>query len=142
MGGDDYITKPFSFPELIARINAVLRRAEMSQDYHIPKNAKLNQESFDFCEATVNPARLEVGFPDGKSEKIGRKELGILTYLVSNKGSVLTRRHLIHAVWRIYADVRGRSLDQYIVKIRDILRSHGMGLHLRSQKFEPVAEDF
>ena len=89
MGGDDYITKPFSFPELIARISAVLKRAETSQDYHIPKNAKLNQESFDFCEATG--------------------------------------RHFIHAVWRIYVDVRGRSLDQYIVKIRDIFRSHGVG---------------
>ncbi len=124
MGGDDYITKPFSFPELIARINAVLRRAETSQDYHITKNAKLSQESFDFCRATVNPTRLEVGFPNGKSEKIGRKELGILTYLVSNQGSVLTRRSLIHAVWGIHADVRSRSLDQYIVKIRDIFKSH------------------
>ncbi len=124
MGGDDYITKPFSFPELIARIHAVLRRAETAQDYNITKNARLTQESFEFCGANVLPTRLEIGFPDGKVEKIGRKELGILTYLVSNQGTVLSRRSLIHAVWGIHADIRSRSLDQYIVKIRDNFNSH------------------
>ncbi len=119
MGGDDYITKPFSFPELIARIHAVLRRAETAHDFHITKNAALSQETFQFCDVDVNPVRLEIAFPNGKIEKIGRKELGILTYLASNIGTVLTRRSLIHAVWGIHADVRSRSLDQYIVKIRE-----------------------
>lgn len=114
MGGDDYITKPFSFPELIARIHAVLRRAETAHDFHITKNAALSQETFQFCDVDVNPVRLEIAFPNGKIEKIGRKELGILTYLASNIGTVLTRRSLIHAVWGIHADVRSRSLDQYI----------------------------
>ncbi|MGF1484532.1 MAG: response regulator transcription factor [Opitutales bacterium] len=125
MGGDDYITKPFSFPELIARINAVLRRAETSRDYHITKNARLSEQQFTFCGAQVDPTRLEMIFPDGGHEKIGRKELGILLYLVSNPNNVLTRRSLIHAVWGIHADVRSRSLDQYIVKIRDMLNRHG-----------------
>lgn len=128
MGGDDYITKPFSFPELIARINAVLRRAETAHDYHITKNATLSQEAFPFCGAMVNPLRLEVSFEDGAVESIGRKELGILTYLVSNQGTVLTRRSLIHAVWGIHADVRSRSLDQYIVKIRDLFSRHNCSL--------------
>lgn len=119
MGGDDYITKPFSFPELIARIKAVLRRAETAHDYHITQNASLSQESFEFCGASVNPVRLEITFPNGSITKIGRKELGILTYLASNTGTVLTRRSLIHSVWGIHADVRSRSLDQYIVKIRN-----------------------
>ncbi len=124
MGGDDYITKPFSFPELVARINAVLRRAETSRDYHITKNAALSQEAFDFSGASVHPTRLEIDFPDGEKEKIGRKELGIITCLASNKGTVLTRRSLIHAVWGIHADVRSRSLDQYILKIRDLFEQH------------------
>lgn len=124
MGGDDYVLKPFSFPELIARINAVLRRAETSRDHHITRNATLTESPFDFCGATIHPTRLEVTFADGSAEKIGRKELGILTYLVSNPHTVLTRRSLIHAVWGIHADVRSRSLDQYIVKIRDLLKSH------------------
>lgn len=127
-GGDDYVTKPFSFPELIARIHAVLRRAETAQDHNVTKNARLTAEPFDFCGAKVNPTRLEVTFPDGALEKVGRKELGILMYLDSNRGTVLTRRSLIHSVWGIHADVKSRSLDQYIVKIRNLFSRHGIPL--------------
>ena len=128
LGGDDYITKPFSFPELIARIHAVLRRAETAQDYKVTKNASLAQEPFKFQGIDINPLRLEAQFPNGKVEKLGRKELGILAYLNANKESVITRRTLIHAVWGIHADVRSRSLDQYIVKIRGIFSRNGVEL--------------
>ncbi|MDX2109413.1 MAG: response regulator transcription factor [Verrucomicrobiota bacterium] len=128
MGGDDYVTKPFSFPELIARIRAVLRRAETAHDTQITQNASLNQETFDFCGAQVHPIRLEIEFPNGVKEKIGRKELGILTCLVSNASNVLTRRSLIHAVWGVHADVRSRSLDQYIVKLRNLYIQHKCSL--------------
>ncbi|ADE53215.1 response regulator transcription factor [Coraliomargarita akajimensis] len=128
LGGDDYITKPFGFPELIARINAVLRRAGTSRDTNITQNATTTDEAFGFCGADVNPQRLEVTFPDGETESIGRKELGIFTYLASNPNTVLTRKNLIHSVWGIHADVRSRSLDQYIVKIRDLYKRHGLSL--------------
>lgn len=128
LGGDDYVTKPFSFPELIARINAVLRRAETAKDTHVTRNASLAEGPYSFCGSTVNPTRLEVTFPSGKIEKIGRKELGILTCLKENAGSVLTRRSLIHSVWGIHADVRSRSLDQYIVKIRNLFAENGLPL--------------
>lgn len=128
IGGDDYITKPFSYSELKARIQAVLRRAETAQDDKVTKNVAVTQEPFDFCGAMVNPLRLEIDFPDGEKEKIGRKELGILAFLANNAGQVLTRRSLIHAVWGIHADVRSRSLDQYIVKVRDHYQRHGLSL--------------
>lgn len=128
MGGDDYITKPFSFTELVARIHAVLRRAETSLDHKVTKNASLTEEPFDFQGARVNPERMEINFPDKKSEKIGRKELGILSYLHSNPDTVITRRTLIHSVWGIHADVRSRSLDQYIVKVRTMYSKHGLSL--------------
>lgn len=129
MGGDDYITKPFSFPELIARIHAVLRRAETAFDFHVTKNATITQEPFRFCGATVHPIRMEVVFDDGSVEKLGRKELGILTYLYHNANNVVTRRSLIHAVWGIHADVRSRSLDQYIVKVRSVYAEHGLPMN-------------
>ncbi len=128
MGGDDYITKPFSYPELIARINAVLRRAETINDSKITQNATTTDEPFSFCGAEVNPQRLEVQFPDGAAESIGRKELGIFSYLAAHPNSVLTRKNLIHSVWGIHADVRSRSLDQYIVKIRDLYKRHDLTL--------------
>jgi len=145
MGGDDYITKPFSFPELIARIHAVLRRAETAMDYHITKNATVAASPFDFCGALVNPVKLQIEFPNGGLAKIGRKELGILTYLHNNPDTVITRRALIHAVWGIHADVRSRSLDQYIVKVRNLFAKqdlplnafktiHGVGYMLRTDE--------
>jgi DNA-binding response OmpR family regulator len=127
-GADDYITKPFSFPELVARINAVLRRAETSRDNQITPTSKITERPFKFCGAEVNTQRLEITFPDGVTETLGRKEFGIMAYLFANQGSILTRKNLIHAVWGIHADVKSRSLDQYIVKIRDAFARHGIKL--------------
>ena len=128
MGGDDYITKPFSYPELIARIYAVLRRAETTNDSKVTQNVTITDEPFYFCGAAVNPQRLEVQFPDGIAESIGRKELGIFSYLAAHPNSVLTRKNLIHSVRGIHADVRSRSLDQYIVKMRDLYKRHELTL--------------
>jgi DNA-binding response OmpR family regulator len=128
LGGDDYITKPFSFSELVARIHAVLRRSETSRDAKVTKNASLTDDPFDFEGAHINPERMEVTFPNGNKEKIGRKELGILSYLRDNPNTVITRRTLIHAVWGIHADVRSRSLDQYIVKVRNLYERQGGSL--------------
>jgi DNA-binding response OmpR family regulator len=145
MGGDDYITKPFGFPELIARINAVLRRAETKADFNLAKNVRTTDEPFVFLGAKVHPERLEIEFPDGATHKIGRKELGILAYLHSHVGVVITRKELIHSVWGVHADVRSRSLDQYIVKVRAAFAKHGVSLdcfktvHGIGYIFEPPA---
>jgi DNA-binding response OmpR family regulator len=128
MGGDDYITKPFSYAELVARIRAVLRRTEATADQNVTKNVKVSDEAFDFCGAKVTPKRLEIAFPDGKTTEIGRKELGILAYLNAHQSEVITRKALIHSVWGIHADVKSRSLDQYIVKVRDLFAEHGISL--------------
>lgn len=128
MGGDDFVTKPFSFPELIARIHAVLRRSETLRDANITKNVRLDEAPFSFCGAEVNPQRMEIIFPDSLSEKIGRKELGILVHIASNPKMVLTRQSLIHSVWGVHADVRSRSLDQYIVRIREAFARHACDL--------------
>lgn len=129
MGGDDYVTKPFGYPELVARIHAVLRRAESRTDFNITKNVRIIDEPFSFLGVKITPVRLEAEFPDGATEILGRKELGILTYLQNNQAVVITRKALIHAVWGLHADVRSRSLDQYIVKIRDLFKKHGVDLN-------------
>jgi DNA-binding response OmpR family regulator len=128
LGGDDYVTKPFGYAELVARIRAVLRRAESRTDQNLTKNVKITDEPFEFAGAQVTPVRLEISFPDGHVQKIGRKELGILAYLAANRGVVITRKALIHSVWGMHADVRSRSLDQYIVKVRELFLEHGITL--------------
>lgn len=129
IGGDDYVTKPFSYPELVARIHAVLRRTESTRDLNVTPNVRLSDEPFEFCNTTINPLRLEIKFPDGALEPIGRKELGIISYLKNNPGVVISRKVLIHAVWGVHADVRSRSLDQYIVKVRDLFEKHRIELN-------------
>ncbi len=128
MGGDDYITKPFSYLELVARINAVLRRAESNKDFNVTKNVRTIDGPFPFLGTQVHPDRLEIVFPNGTTHKIGRKELGIIAYLHGHVGVVITRKELIHSVWGIHADIRSRSLDQYIVKIRAAFEKNGLSL--------------
>jgi DNA-binding response OmpR family regulator len=129
MGGDDYVTKPFSYAELIARIHAVLRRTGAKTDLNVTRNVKITDEPFDFCGAKVTPERLEISFGEGRVTKIGRKELGILAYLHAHPAQVITRKALIHSVWGVHADVRSRSLDQYIVKVRNLFVAHGLNLN-------------
>lgn len=125
LGADDYIAKPFSFPELRARIRAVLRRSETSRDAVISGEAKITDEPFDFCGASVDPPRMRINFPNGKTENIGSKELGIIHFMTRHVGTVVTRRALVHAVWGIHANPKSRSVDQYIVKIRTMLSENG-----------------
>ena len=128
MGGDDYVTKPFSYPELVARIHAVLRRSEGQADFNVTKNVRTIDGPFDFLGTKISPDRLEIQFPNGQIHKIGRKELGILAYLNAHVGVVITRKELIHSVWGIHADIRSRSLDQYIVKVRAAFDKNGLSL--------------
>ncbi|WP_043582639.1 response regulator transcription factor [Geminisphaera colitermitum] len=126
LGGDDYVTKPFSYVELVARVRAVLRRTETrpaDDDSAITKNVAVSDEPFEFCGATINPERLEIQFADGRIVKLGRKEIGLIACLKRHAGVVITRKMLIHAVWGDHANVRSRSLDQYIVKVRDLFKT-------------------
>lgn len=145
MGGDDYITKPFSYTELVARIRAVLRRAESNADFNVTKNVRTTDGPFALLGAKIHPERLEIEFPNGVIHKTGRKELGILAYLHTHTGVVITRKELIHSVWGIHADIRSRSLDQYIVKVRAAFDKNGLSLdsfktvHGIGYIFEPPA---
>ena len=125
VGADDYVTKPFSAKELVARIRAVLRRTETKHDLELTPNLAISDKPFEFLGATINGARMEITFPDGETEELGRKELGILAHLVAHKGQVIPRKNMIHTVWGSHANVKSRSLDQYIVKIREMFKRHG-----------------
>lgn len=127
-GADDYVGKPHHPDELIARIRAVLRRSETAGDSRLTGNADLGTDVFPFNGAEVNPERLELVFSGNRKRKLGRKEVGILYHLHANPGVIISRHSLIHAVWGVHADVRSRSLDQYIAKIREAYAEFGRGL--------------
>jgi len=127
-GADDFIIKPYHLEELVARINAVLRRSETAGDRRLTRNVDLTIGTFSFNGAEVHPERLELIFHGNRKCKLGRKELGILYHLHANPGVIISRQSLIHAVWGVHANVRSRSLDQYVAKIRDYYEDHGQAL--------------
>ena len=125
LGGDDYITKPFDFPELIARIHAVVRRAETAVLNRVTGEVGFHSEPFEFAGCTVDPTLLVIHFPDGQTEKLGRKQLGILTCLYESQGTIVSRRVLLRKVWGMTANCNGRSLDQYVSRLRSLFEAHG-----------------
>lgn len=111
LGADDYITKPFSLRELLARIKAVLRRT--------PGGKEVNGESH-----LVSIGHIQVSFKNyqamkGKQEiKMSHKEFEVLHYLFKNHGKTVHRDDLMSNVWGISYDITTRTVDNFIVKLR------------------------
>jgi len=124
-GGDDYLTKPFSYEEMIARVRAVLRRVEKAHEEQVDLSTRNSTEPFEFCGARIEPARLEMTCPNGEVVPLRPKELGVVEMLYQNRGKVVLRPHLIRAVWGKSASLKSRSLDQYLVNIRSALQKNG-----------------
>ncbi|MDH4099737.1 MAG: response regulator transcription factor [Nitrospirota bacterium] len=109
-GADDYLTKPFSPKELIARIKAVLRRSGRGIKKTSGRKFKCDHFSIDFesCRVLV----------EGKPVELTATEYKLLTCLVESNGRVLSREHLLDAVWREDAFVEPRTVDVHIRHLR------------------------
>jgi len=113
MGADDYITKPFSHTELLARMRAVLRRTERFKFDSGIKPFVTRYLAVDFTNRTVTR--------DGQPVKLTPTEYNLLTYLVMNDGSVLTHRALLEKVWgEQYIDATD-YLKVYVQRLRNKL---------------------
>lgn len=113
IGADDYITKPFSVKEVVARIRAVLRRVE-SETVRKYEDERL---AVDFTDMRVFCADAEV--------KLTRKEFALLTYLTKNSGRVATRQNLLDNVWGYSYFGDTRTLDVHIRRLRQKLGDCG-----------------
>ncbi|MDR3316558.1 MAG: response regulator transcription factor [Puniceicoccales bacterium] len=123
--GDDILQKPIPVRELVARVHAILRRSETSRDWHLTENTTLNDVPFEFCGAVIYPKGLRVVFSDGSEERVGKKEVGLMSVFSATPGIILSRKDIIHRVWGLHANIRSRSLDQYVVRIRQLFRRNG-----------------
>jgi len=115
-GADDYVVKPFSFKELLARIRAVLRRTE--GDGH-------DGYTDDRLSISYDEMRVECG---GSSVKLTRKEFALLRHLAENKGRVATRQQLLDNVWGYTYFGDTRTLDVHIRRLRQKLGGCGTGI--------------
>jgi DNA-binding response OmpR family regulator len=117
LGADDYVTKPFSIRELLARVKAVLRRVGS-----LPKD----KDRYQFGEVEVNLRSCQVS-RNGRSLDFSSKEFDLLKYFLCHPGEALTRDRLLEEVWGYDKFPTTRTVDAHIVRLR--------------QKLEPKPDD-
>jgi len=117
LGADDYVTKPFSIRELLARVKAVLRRAQ---------GAPRNQEQYSFGDVEVNVRSCRV-LRAGRPTEFSAKEFELLKYFLAHPGETVTRDRLLEDVWGYERYPTTRTVDAHIVRLR--------------QKLEPKPEE-
>ena len=109
IGADDYITKPFSLEELLARISAVLRRTDP---------ARAVGQSFEFADLEVDIPALKVR-REGKEIEITKREAAIIQYFAANPNRVISREELYKEVWEeTMTELGTRTMDMHIAKLR------------------------
>lgn len=132
VGGDDYLTKPFTMEELVARMNAILRRTSaLPEGGEEVMNFSIGRYEFDY-----NKQKLSFG---NNETKLTTKENELLYLLCKNKNGVMERSYALKAIWGDDNYFNGRSMDVYIAKLRkhlkeepavEIINIHGRGFKL------------
>lgn len=112
LGADDYVVKPFSLPELLARVSAMLRRRPA-----MPPTTATGSEQWRFGDVTVDAGTHEV-LRDGAAIALRPREYDLLIALLRREGRVASRAELLDAVWQYEPDVVSRTVDMHILELR------------------------
>jgi DNA-binding response OmpR family regulator len=132
IGADDYMTKPFSLKELLARIKAVLRRSQA---------APLEVEEISFKNININFKKQEA-FKNGTNVKLSATEFKIIKYFLQHEGEVISRNQFLDDVWGYESFPTTRTVDNYILSIRKKLEDdpanpyHFLTIHSAGYKFQ------
>jgi DNA-binding response OmpR family regulator len=142
LGADDYVVKPFSVKELLARIQAVLRRTP---------GRPLDLSAIPFYGGVFDMDRCEVRFDDGRRGELSEREIELLRYLAININRAVSRDEILDRVWRINprSVVETRTIDMHIARLREKLRDdpanpriiltiRGKGYRFSSPEEEPL----
>lgn len=129
LGADDYISKPFSVREVVARVKSVLRRCTQQPQVQVqPQQAQLRTE-MDGDSITYNGLRLDLlkhkCYIDGQEVQLTKKEMEIMVLFLRNSGRVLSREEILHNVWSDEVVVLDRTIDVNITRLRKKIGEYG-----------------
>ncbi len=116
LGADDYVTKPFSVPELLARVRAILRRVQNAEAGDLPQEVHFGDVDVDFRKFEARKA--------GKILEMSRKEFGILRILAARAGDVVTRDEFLNEVWGYNQFPTTRTVDNHVALLRNKLEDN------------------
>ena len=131
LGADDYISKPFRIAEVLARVAAVLRRSATPKTAVQNCSEVQNSSTIVFEGIVVNKADMSLKV-DGEVVVMTRKEIELLCYLLTHRGQILSREHLLSNVWDSNGFVLERTVDVHITHLRKKLGQYGKRIVTKS----------
>ena len=131
LGADDYISKPFRIAEVLARVAAVLRRSATPKTAVQNSSEVQNSSTIVFEGIVVNKADMSLKV-DGEAVVMTRKEIELLCYLLTHRGQILSREHLLKNVWDSNGFVMERTVDVHITHLRRKLGQYGKRIVTKS----------
>lgn len=120
LGADDYMTKPFSPREVVARVKAILRRSQQVQSVKEDEN---DNEDVIIGSIKIRPEYFEV-YKNNELLELTPKEFELLLYLIERQGRVITREHMLNSVWNYEFTGDSRIVDVHISHLRDKLEEN------------------
>lgn len=123
LGGDDYVTKPYNIPLLLARIKAVMRRSGSLAN---PDTLEVNGLALDLTKGVIAS--------NGKTLELTRNEIKILAHLMSNPGAIISRADLIDVMWDSELYIDDNTLSVNVTRLRTKLEALGYPEYIKTRR--------